>query len=115
MINAIDPNQLLMQMRAAQAQASQQITPTISFKETGESVSKDSVSFSSLMKSAVNQVNETQQTSSKLQTAFEMGDPNVSLADAMIASQKASVAFQATVQVRNKLIAAYDEVMRMSV
>jgi len=44
-----------------------------------------------------------------------MGDPNVSLADAMIASQKASVAFQATVQVRNKLVAAYEEVMRMSV
>jgi flagellar hook-basal body complex protein FliE len=37
------------------------------------------------------------------------------LADTMIASQKASVAFQATVQVRNKIINAYEEVMRMSV
>jgi flagellar hook-basal body complex protein FliE len=110
MINAIDPNQLLMQMRAAQAQATQQ-TPQINTA----SQASDSTSFSGLMKSAVNQVNETQQASGKLKTAFEMGDPSVSLADAMIASQKASVAFQATVQVRNKLISAYEEVMRMSV
>ena len=112
MINAIDPNQLLMQMRAAQAQASQQ-TPQIT--TASESNGADSVSFSSLMKSAVDQVNETQKASGKLKTAFEMGDPNVSLADAMIASQKASVAFQATLQVRNKLVSAYEEVMRMSV
>ncbi len=112
MINAIDPNQLLMQMRAAQAQASQQ-TAQITAPTQGQG--GDSVSFSSLMKSAVDQVNETQKASGKLKTAFEMGDPNVSLADAMIASQKASVAFQATLQVRNKLVSAYEEVMRMSV
>lgn len=112
MINAIDPNQLLMQMRAAQAQASQQTTQITATSESGGG---DSISFSSLMKSAVDQVNETQQASSKLKTAFEMGDPNVSLADAMIASQKATVAFQATLQVRNKLVSAYEEVMRMSV
>jgi len=112
MINAIDPNQLLMQMRAAQAQASQQPTQITS---PSQIEGRDSVSFSSLMKSAVDQVNETQQASGKLRTAFEMGDPNVSLADAMIASQKASVAFQATLQVRNKLVSAYEEVMRMSV
>ncbi|PHS27228.1 MAG: flagellar hook-basal body complex protein FliE [Methylophaga sp.] len=111
MINAIDPNQLLTQMRAAQAQASQQTNPLAQTQNVGTS----EVDFSNLMKSAVNKVNETQQTSGTLRTAFEMGDPNVSLADAMIASQKASVAFQATLQVRNKLVEAYKEVMRMSV
>ena len=75
----------------------------------------DNVDFSKLIKSAVDQVNETQQASGKLKTAFEMGDPNVTLADAMIASQKASVAFEATVQIRNKLVRAYEDVMRMSV
>ena len=108
-MNTIDPSQLLTQMRAAQAQATQQVTLN---PQTGGT---NDINFSGLMKSAINQVNETQQASSKLKTAFEMGDPNVSLADAMIASQKASVAFQATVQVRNKLINAYEEVMRMSV
>jgi len=111
MINAIDPNQLLTQMRAAQAQASQQVN--IAAPTQGQS--NESVNFSGLMKSAIGQVNETQQAAGKLKTAFEMGDPNVSLADAMIASQKAAVAFQATLQVRNKLVQAYEEVMRMSV
>ena len=112
MINAIDPNQLLTQMRAAQAQAAQQTNPVAQNQNVAGG---SDVNFSNLMKSAVNQVNETQQTAGKLKTAFEMGDPNVSLADAMIASQKASVAFQATLQVRNKLVQAYEEVMRMSV
>jgi len=111
MINAIDPNQLLTQMRAAQAQATQQVNIAV----PAQGQANEGVNFSGLMKSAVDQVNETQQASSKLKTAFEMGDPNVSLADAMIASQKASVAFQATLQVRNKLVQAYEEVMRMSV
>ncbi|MDB2705674.1 flagellar hook-basal body complex protein FliE [Pseudomonadota bacterium] len=111
MINAIDPNQLLTQMRAEQARASQQVNVNSSAQVQGT----DSVNFSGVIKSAIDQVNETQQASGKLKTAFEMGDPNVSLVDAMIASQKAGVAFQATVQVRNKLVAAYEEVMRMSV
>jgi flagellar hook-basal body complex protein FliE len=110
MINAIDPNQLLTHMRAAQAQAMQQPLANLTSSRTG-----DSVDFSNIMKNAVNQVNDLQKVSGELKTAFEMGDPNVRLADAMIASQKASVAFEATLQVRNKLVKAYEEVMRMSV
>ncbi|RKZ98583.1 MAG: flagellar hook-basal body complex protein FliE [Gammaproteobacteria bacterium] len=110
MIKGIDPNQLLTQMRAAQTQAMQQPAVNLTNSDT-----TGRVDFSNLMKTAVDTVNETQQTSAKLKTAFEMGDPNVSLADAMIAAQKSTVAFQATVQVRNKLVAAYEEVMRMSV
>jgi flagellar hook-basal body complex protein FliE len=109
MINAIDPNQLLTQMRAAQAQATQQPNAVAQGQDSGR------VDFSDLVKSAVNKVNETQQASSDLKEAFEMGAPNVNLVDVMIASQKATVAFEATVQVRNKLVRAYEEVMRMSV
>jgi flagellar hook-basal body complex protein FliE len=109
MINAIDPNQLLTQMRAAQAQATQQPNAVAQGQDSGR------VDFSELVKTAVDKVNETGQASSKLKTAFEMGDPNVNLVDVMIASQKATVAFEATVQVRNKLVRAYEEVMRMSV
>lgn len=110
-MNSIDPNQLLTHMRAAQAQATQQDQPMVGMNQGGT----NSVDFSKLVKSAVNQVNETQHASSKLKTAFEMGDPNVTLADAMIASQKATVAFEATVQVRNKMVKAYEEIMRMSI
>jgi flagellar hook-basal body complex protein FliE len=111
MINAIDPNQLLTHLRATQAQATQQ--PNLSHPV--QSNPADRVEFSDLMKTAVDKVNDTQQASSKLKTAFEMGDPNVNLADVMIADQKASLAFEASVQVRNRLVKAYEEVMRMSV
>lgn len=109
MINAIDPNQLLTQMRAAQAQATQQPNALAENQNTGRT------DFTGIIKNAVNQVNETQQAAGKLKTAFEMGDPNVNLVDVMVASQKASVSFQATLQVRNKLVRAYEDVMRMAI
>ncbi len=110
MINAIDPNQLLTQMRAMQSQANQAVPIPAE-----QNVSMGRVDFADLMQNAVDKVNQTSQTSSQLKTSFEMGDPSVNLTDVMIASQKASVAFEATVQVRNKLIEAYQEVMRMSI
>lgn len=71
--------------------------------------------FGNLLKNAVDNVNALQQESSNLRTAVELGNPNVSLAQAMIASQKASLAFEATVQVRNKVVEAYKEIMSMPV
>ncbi len=71
--------------------------------------------FSALLKTAIDNVNGLQKNSNELATAVEMGDPRVSLAQAMIASQKSSIAFEATVQVRNKLVEAYKEVMSMPV
>jgi len=50
-----------------------------------------------------------------MQNAIEMGDRSVSISDAMIASQKSSVAFAATVEVRNKFVEAYKEIMNMPV
>ena len=47
--------------------------------------------------------------------AFAAGDDKVSLSDVMISMQKASIDFQATVQVRNKLVSAYHEIMNMQV
>ena len=46
---------------------------------------------------------------------FELGDESISLSDVMIASQKASLAFEATVQIRNKCIDAYKTIMQMQV
>lgn len=71
--------------------------------------------FSSMLKMAVDNVNGLQHQSKSLQTAVEMGDRSVSISDAMIASQKASVAFSATVEVRNKFVEAYKEIMSMPV
>jgi flagellar hook-basal body complex protein FliE len=71
--------------------------------------------FSSMLTNALSQVNNLAQDTGRLRTAVEMGDPGVSLAQAMIASQKSSIAFEATVQVRNKLVEAYKEIMSMPV
>ncbi|ASA54990.1 flagellar hook-basal body complex protein FliE [Vibrio gazogenes] len=79
---------------------------------TGQSVSAD---FGELLNTAINNVNGLQKASSNLQTRFDRGDEGVSLSDVMIARNKASVAFDATVQVRNKLVDAYKELMNMPV
>jgi len=71
--------------------------------------------FSAMLKSAVDNVNGLQKHSKELQTAVEMGDRSVSISDAMIASQKSSIAFSATVEVRNKFVEAYKEIMSMPV
>jgi len=66
-----------------------------------------------MLKQTIGAVNDTQQTAGKMTEAFEAGDTNVSLAEVMVASQKASVSFQAMLQVRNKLVEAYQDVMNM--
>ncbi|MFZ9873065.1 MAG: flagellar hook-basal body complex protein FliE [Steroidobacteraceae bacterium] len=72
------------------------------------------VNFTDTMKFALDRVNEQQRVSRELQTAYVRGD-DVSLTDVAIAMQKSSVAFEATVQVRNKILESYKEIMSMSV
>ena len=77
--------------------------------------SPDVPSFSSMMTNALDSVNELQLESGRLSNALERGDESVTLTQTMIASQKASVAFQAVTQVRNKLVDAYEKVMNMPI
>ncbi len=71
--------------------------------------------FGELLSTAISNVNQLQSNSAGLATRLEMGDTSVTLSDTVIAREKASVAFEATVQVRNKLVDAYKEIMNMSV
>ncbi len=75
----------------------------------------DKVNFSDALKASLEQVNQTQRTSEQLSKNFVLGDDSVSLSDVMIAGQKSNIAFQATVQVRNKLVSAYQDIMNMQV
>ena len=72
-------------------------------------------SFQELMTDAIDTVRDLQKESGRLQTAIERGEEGVTLTQAMIASQKASVAFQAVSETRNKLINAYEKIMNMPV
>lgn len=73
------------------------------------------VSFSDALKNSLDQVNGMQKQSEQLGKDFVMGNDNVSLSDVMISGQKANIAFQATVQVRNKLVSAYQDMMNMQI
>ncbi len=98
-------DQVLAQMRAMSIEAS----------SSNKIETEGSSNFGAMLKQSIDSVNETQQTSGKLSKAFEMGESDVSLAEVMIASQKASVSFQAMLQVRNKLVDAYKDVMNMPI
>jgi flagellar hook-basal body complex protein FliE len=71
--------------------------------------------FTDMLKQALSNVNALQKDSSDLKTRFDMGDKSLNLSDVMIAGQKASIAFEATVQVRNKVVEAYKTIMNMPV
>ena len=72
-------------------------------------------SFGDLMKTQIDEVNQAQMQASRLAQMFETGDEDVSLVDVMIATQKSRVAFSALVEMRNKMLTAYQEVMNMQV
>ncbi|MDX9874484.1 MAG: flagellar hook-basal body complex protein FliE [Spongiibacteraceae bacterium] len=119
-----DISQLLQQMKQMQNTMRTQ-------QEVQQSIAADSIrapgsnggvaqterpaGFGELFSQAINSVNDVQQQSSALATAYEKGDPQVSLAQVMVASQKASVSFQALTQVRNRLVEAYQDVMNMPI
>ena len=73
------------------------------------------VDFSEKLKTAVNQVNQAQMSADKLSEQFVSDQSNVDLHEVMISLQKANVSFQSMVQVRNKLVTAYQEIMNMQV
>lgn len=73
------------------------------------------VDFASALQASLNKVSNAQLSSQKLGQQFAMGNDNVSLSDVMISMQKANIAFQTTLQVRNKLVSAYNDIMNMQV
>ncbi len=79
---------------------------------TGQKVGAD---FGDMLSQAISNVNGLQKSSSDLQMRFDRGDEGISLSDVMIARNKSTVAFEATIQVRNKLVEAYKELMNMPV
>lgn len=106
----IKANSLYQEMQAMTSQ----ITGTsggLSRVETNN----NGVQFADMLSQALDTVNGMQKVSKNMQTRFDLGDPDLSLADVMIAKEKSGIAFEATVQVRNKLLEAYKSIMNMPV
>jgi flagellar hook-basal body complex protein FliE len=106
-MNVTNVDSLLSQMRAAMAAAQGQ--PAQATAATG------GVDFANVLKSSLDGVNQAQHQAEDMQKAFVLGDDKVSLSDTMIAMQKANISFQTAVQVRNKVVAAYNDIMNMQV
>ncbi|MEY4711675.1 MAG: Flagellar hook-basal body complex protein FliE [Pseudomonadota bacterium] len=70
--------------------------------------------FTDLVKGAISQVNDTQVASRRLQDAYDRGE-NVPLTDVVLGMQKSSLAFEATLQIRNKVLKAYEDILNMPV
>jgi flagellar hook-basal body complex protein FliE len=125
MTDRIDINRLLGEMRTlkTQTQAFQRpnaiglgdVAPNRLLQNLPSPTSNKLPSFGDLMTKAISNVNEVQKTSNAMAEAYEKGVAGVDITDVMIASQKASVSFQAMVQVRNKLVDAYKDVMNMPI
>ena len=71
-------------------------------------------SFGATLEAALKSVNQSQNAASKASEAYERGE-TVDVAQVMLARQQASIAFEATLQTRNKLLSAYKDIMSMPV
>jgi len=105
--NTINPDTLLVQMRAMAAQAQT--------KSVEAPTAEQSANFADLLSQSIAKVNELQQSGNAMAQSFQKGDPNVQMSEVMVSLQKANVSFQAMVEVRNKLVSAYQEIMNMPV
>jgi len=109
-MNTITPDMLLAKMRMMSSQVQGlNISNTESNKKSSE------VGFSDLLKQSINEVNTQQTDAKQLAVSFEQGDKNIELSDVMISMQKANVSFQAMLEVRNKLVNAYKDIMNMPI
>jgi flagellar hook-basal body complex protein FliE len=106
-MSSMQISQVLAEMRALQARAS-------GISEAPAAAAQPS-DFANLMKNSVDHIASMQNQATALADAYESGDQSVDLTKVMLEVQKASLAFKAMTEVRNKLVDAYTQVMNMSV
>lgn len=103
---------VLSQMRTILAEGRIELPP-LGGVAVGET--KPAGGFSGLLTESLDKVNAAQKSAGQLQDRFLQGDESVSLAQAMVAGQKAEISFQTLMQVRNRVVNAYEEIMRMPI
>lgn len=116
-LGPIDSSRIEAMAARLQAAARAQAPNAPAAAPSAATVAGDStkVTFSNSLKAMLDQVNDQQLKADGLAQKFALGDDSVNLSDVMIERQKASLSLQATVQVRNKLVSAYHEIMNMQV
>lgn len=105
---------MVAQLKSAAARASGQVAPEAD-AQAGAPAAAPRVDFANILKSSLDNVSAVQQQAGEMSKAYSLGDDSVNLSDVMISAQKANIALQTTIQVRNKLVSAYTEIMNMQV
>jgi flagellar hook-basal body complex protein FliE len=112
--HAVSAEQLMLtKMEAMRAQV-QPPELVVSANPLDQQMLNTPLSFSQAMTNVLNTVNQHQSVASQKITAVETGKSD-DLVGAMVASQKASLSFNALMQVRNKVVTSFDEIMKMPV
>jgi flagellar hook-basal body complex protein FliE len=109
-MSQMEINKVLTQMRA--------LSGSMGLPETGLAQGvpgAGSPNFGQVLEQSISKVNEQQGVAQNLITGFQTGSGTASVAEVMVAMQKASLSFTAMTQVRNKLVEAYQEIMNMPI
>lgn len=106
-MNTLDANDLLVKMSNMAAEAGGERN----LRQPGT----EAEGFARILAASIDDVNQSTLKSRQLATDYELGGKDIDLAEVMIASQTASLKFNAMVQVRNRLVAAYQEIMSMPI
>lgn len=108
--------QQIMQMRQQLLERSTLLQELHQAKATGDAqpAAPDGGGFADTLRSALDAVNGKQAEASAMSEGYERGQVT-DIASVMLARQEAGIAFEATLQVRNKLLSAYQDIMRMGV
>lgn len=120
-MSQLEINNVLAQIRAMSAQVQKPQSP----QATGGIAAVDPAGnaaagpresgFGNVLRNGIERVNEAQQKASQMASSFERGVPGVELPQVMLEMQKASVAFRAATEVRNRMVSAYQEIMNMPI
>ena len=104
----------IMQMRSEILQRNDALRNANAAGQTTAPATAKPTSFADTLETALKQVNDGQQEAGRLSESYERGE-TVDIAKVMLARQQASVGFEATLQVRNKILSAYKDIMSMPV
>lgn len=91
------------------------VSSVASGKPASQAAAAGGADFAAALKNAIDEVNQAQQSAQQMTQDFAAGNSNVNLQDVMVNLQKANLSFQQMVQVRNKLVTAYHDIMNMQV
>jgi flagellar hook-basal body complex protein FliE len=114
MIEPAGMQNLLAQLSAARETMAHGLE-TRGASKAGGAAGAGGADFGAMLKSTIAQVDASQQQATALSDRFQMGDSKVSLEDTMVALSKANLSFQELVQVRNRVVSAYHDIMNLQI